>query len=127
MKVNVFLSVIGVCAGLLLGYLIYSIAEGKDNSELCGIISAICFVCTLVPMIGFRYEDGRLGANMKVLSMLFLIVFLAIELGFALWEVKMPYYVIVNGIFLLAFASIVYKMSHVAFQQSPRSEKEDRR
>lgn len=113
MKINIFLSLIAVLLSLLVGYLAYDIAEGDNNSVLCGIFSSVCFIATMTPMIGFCYDNARLGVNMRVLSLLFFVSFVVSHLSFASFGVKMPYYIIVNGLLLLIFMAILYKLSRV--------------
>lgn len=110
MKVNVFLTVIAVLAGALMGYFAFYVAEGAPNDVLCGIFSSVCFVGTLVPAIGLSYSSERLGANTRILSVLFLIVFMVSHFCFAGCGVKMPYYLIVNGLLLLIYLALIYKM-----------------
>ena len=110
MKVNVFLTVIAVLAGALIGYFAFYVAEGDPNDVLCGIFSSVCFVGTLVPAIGLSYSNERLGANTRILSVLFLMVFMVSHFCFAGWGVKMPYYLIVNGLLLLIYLALIYKM-----------------
>lgn len=113
MKANIFLTLISVTLAALVGYLAFSVAEGQENDYVCGIGSALCFVATLVPMMGLQYESGRLGANIRVFSVLFFIIFLVSHFCFAGFGVKMPYYIIVNGIILVIYLAIFYKMQGV--------------
>lgn len=110
MKVNVFLTIIAVLLGALLGYLAYNIAEGKPNDVLCGIVSSLCFIGALIPTMGLQYESGRMGVNIRVMSALVLIIFLVSHFCFAGFGVKMPAYLIVNGLLLLLYFAIFYKM-----------------
>lgn len=113
MKVNIFLSFIGIALASLIGYLAFDIAEGQEYNVLCGIGSTICFIATLIPTLGLQYESGRLGSNIRVLSALFFIVFLISHLCFARFGIKMPYYIICNGIILIIYLAIFYKMSNI--------------
>lgn len=109
MKTNIFLTIISILLASLIGYLAYNIAEGKDNDILCGIGTSLCLFATLMPTIGFQYEEGRLGANIKVVSSLFFIIFLISNFCFAGFGVKMPLYIIVNGILIITYSTILYK------------------
>ena len=110
MKVNAFLTIIAVLLGALLGYFAYSVAEDKPNDMLCGIGSGLCFIVALIPAMGLQYESGRLGVNIRLLSVLFLAVFLVSHFCFAGLGVKIPSYLIVNGVLLLIFLAVFYKM-----------------
>lgn len=113
MKVNVFLMFISIALTSLLGYWIYDTANGDENDVLCGICSSVCLLSTLVPAIGLQYEEGRIGVNVRVLSSLFLIVFLISHFCFAIWGVVMPAYIIINGILLVIYLAIFYKMVNI--------------
>lgn len=113
MKVNLFLSFIGIALASLIGYLAFNVAEGQDNDLICGIGSTICFVATLIPTLGLNYESSRLGTNIRVLSILFFVIFLISHFCFAAFGVRMPYYIICNGIIIIVYIAIVYKMSNI--------------
>lgn len=113
MKTNLFLSFIAITLALLIGYLAYNVAEGQENDIVCGIGSTICFIATLIPIIGQNYESDRQGTNIRVLSSLFFIIFVVSHFCFAGFGVKMPYYVICNGIILVVYLAILYKMSNL--------------
>lgn len=98
---------------MLLGYLAYNIASGDENDMVCGIGSVICFAATLIPTMGIQYESGRLGTNIRMFSALFFIVFAISHFCFAGFGVKMPHYIIVNGIMLMIYLAIFYKMQSV--------------
>lgn len=113
MKVNVFLTSIGILLAALLGYFAYSVAAGDENDLVCGIGSGVCFAATLLPTMGFRYESGRLGVNIRTFSAVFFVIFAISHFCFAGFGVKMPYYIIFNGIMLLIYLAILYKMQGV--------------
>lgn len=113
MKANLFLTVIAVLLGALLGYFAYSVACGAEGDLLCGIGSSLCFIATLVPIMGLQYDDERLGVNIRLMSLLFFIVFVISHFMFASHGVKMPLYIIVNGIILLVELAVVYKMTGI--------------
>lgn len=113
MKVNFFLSFLGLALALLVGYWAFNVAEGKENDVICGVGSTICFLVTLIPALGMNYESSKLGTNVKVLSFLFFIIFLISHFCFAVFGVKMPFYILCNGIILIIYLAIVYKLSGV--------------
>lgn len=113
MKVNVFLTFIAIALASLVGYWAYDVAEGQENDIMCGISSFVCFLATLIPTIGLKYESARIGINIRVLSAIFFIIFFISHFSFAAFGVKMPYYIIVNGIMLTVFIAIIYKMANI--------------
>lgn len=112
-KFNPILTIISLAFAALIAYLAYNTAEGKDNDTLCGIASGVCFIATLLPVVGLQYESGRLGTNIRIVSVLFFIIFLISHFCFAGFGITMPSYVIVNGLILLIFVAIFYKMSNI--------------
>lgn len=113
MKVNIFLTLISISLAALVGYLAFNVASGDENDMICGIGSGICFVATLIPAMGLQYESSRLGVNIRLFSAVFFILFAISHFCFAGIGVKMPYYIIVNGVMLLIFFAIFYKMEGV--------------
>lgn len=113
MKINIFLTLISVALALLVGYLAYSVAAGDLHDVVCGVGSTICFIATLIPSMALTFESSKVGANVRVLSVLFFVVFLISHFCFAGFGVKMPYYIICNGLILLVYLAIVYKMSSI--------------
>lgn len=110
MKTNTFLSILAILASALLGYLAYYIAQNKENDLLCGMFSWLCFAATIIPTIGLQYDNERIGVNVRVLSAVFFIAFLISHFCFAGFGVKMPYYLIVNGLILLVYLTIFYSI-----------------
>ena len=113
MKANIFLTVIAVLLSALLGYFAYYIAEGAANDMLCGVGSTLCFAAALIPAMGLQYESGRLGVNVRLMSVLFFVIFFISQFSFAAHGVRMPYYIVVNGIFLLAYLAVLYVMQRI--------------
>ncbi|MDO4956338.1 MAG: hypothetical protein Q4E60_04885 [Bacteroidales bacterium] len=110
MKTNFFLTFLSVVLASLVGYLVYNVASGKENDMLCGIFSFICFAATLVPVMGLQFESNGVGVNIRVFSVLFFVLFCVSHFCFAGFGIKMPTYVLVNGILLVVFMAILYKM-----------------
>ncbi len=113
MKPNIFLILMAVILSLLMGYLIYHIAQGKENDALCGITSLICLVSTSIPLLGLQFDSVRLGVNLKVISAITFILFLIENILFAASAISMPYYIILNGLILVVFLTIFYKLSKI--------------
>ena len=113
MKANLVLTFISVMLAALLGYLAFNVANGEDNNVICGIGSCICFAATLIPTMGLQYESGRLSVNIRVLSSIFFVLFAISHFCFAGFGVKIPFYFIVNGIMLMIYLAIFYKIQGV--------------
>lgn len=113
MRINTVLTIIAIAMAVLIGYLAFSIAEGEKNDIVCGIASTTCFTAVLVPIVGLQYDSNKLGINIKIMSSLFLFVFLISHFCFAAIYIKMPYYIIINGILLLIYIVILYRMNQI--------------
>ena len=110
MRANIFLTIISLLLAGLIGYWVFCNAKGQEQDTLCGICSTICFLATLIPAIGIRYESERIGTNIRVLSGMFFVAFLVSHFYFANYGIQMPLYVILNGILLVIYLGIFYKI-----------------
>ena len=110
MKVNIILTLISIILAALVGYLVFNVASGEENDLVCGIGSGICYAITLIPSIGLQYGSGRRGVNIRVFSIIFFIFLAISNFCFAGFGINMPYYIIVNGIILMIYLAIFYKI-----------------
>lgn len=110
MKMNIFLTCISVAMASLIGYLVYTFEEGQKGDILCSIGSAICMTSILIPMMGLHYDSGRLGVNIRVMCLAFLLLFLISHVCFLVVGINESYYIVTNGIILLIYWSVFYKM-----------------
>lgn len=108
MKLNSVPSLLAVIISALLGYAVYSIADIDPNAILAGIVSTVCFIVTLTLAIGVEFTNGKLSVNIRVLSLSAFTVMLISHFAFAATIVKMPYYLIVNGLILCIYLCIAY-------------------
>ena len=113
MKANIFLTLISIMLVALLSYFVFSVASGDDNDVLCSIGSGICFAATLIPTMGLQYESDRLGVNIRLFSSVFFIIFAISNFCFAGFGVTMPHYIVVNGIMLMIYLAIFYKLQGI--------------
>ena len=113
MRINTVLTIIAIAMAVLIGYLAFSIAEGEKNDIVCGIASKTCITAFLVTIVGLQNDSNKLGINIKIMSSLFLFVFLISHFCFAAICIKMPYYIIINGILLLIYIVILYRMNQI--------------
>lgn len=110
MRVNVFLTILGIVFSCLIGYLAYYISAGDENNLLCGIGSTVCFAITLIPAMGLKYESSRIGISIRIFSFVTLIAFVISCFCFAKYGVTLPHYILVNGILLIIYLAIFYKL-----------------
>lgn len=113
MKTNVFLMVIGVVLACLLSYLVLTLACDSDSSLTFGIGSMLGFLVTLVPLIGARHNSHRLAVNLNVLSALFFVLLLVCNVCFAMFNGPIPYFIISNGVLVVAYVVAFYKISRL--------------
>lgn len=109
MKANFFLIILSIALAMLLGYLAFNIAEGKEYDIVCGVISSISFIATLLPIMGIDFDNKRISINIKLLSCIFFVFSIIINFCFAFFKLIMPYYIIVNGIILIVFLYVFHK------------------
>jgi hypothetical protein len=110
MKVNRFLTVLVALLGCLLGYWVYSVAEGKANDWVCALIGTISFIAAVIPIFGLQYPDFKIGVNIRSLAGFYLVLSLFVQFGFAAIKVAMPYYLIISGVLLVVYLAVVYKL-----------------
>ena len=110
MRINTFLTFISLALAGLLGYFIYTIAKGHDNDTIYSISSGICFMVTLIPTMGLQYKSGRIGANIRIFSIIFFIIFVICHFLLAGFGCNLSYYIIVNAIILILFLAVFYML-----------------
>ena len=101
--------VLAILMAALVAFFIYSLAEGVKNDVLFGICAFVCFGATLVPAMGLQFTS-RASVNVRVLSGLFLLGFFVVQLFFAWLDASVRYYVIINGLLLLIYLGVLYKV-----------------
>ena len=113
MRISFFPALISIVAAGLIAYLAFYFAQlhFDANDIIVASGSFLSVVLTLGSMIALKLENERAGINMKAWSSVAFILTVCINLGFALWHVLMPLYVIVLGLFLLIHLWIVWKMA----------------
>ncbi len=112
-SINPILSLLAILLSALLGFWVYSVAKGDDNDIVAGIISFICFVAVLNPIMGMHYSTSRLGVNIRVLSVIVFLIFAGVNFLYAAYGVSIPSYIIVTGIILVIYLAIFYKMNGI--------------
>lgn len=112
-RVNLFLTILAILLSLLLGYWTYYVAKECDYDIECLIISTLCYMATLIPTMGFQYGSTRLGVNIRILCVVLFVLFLAINFSYAIAGISMPSYIIVNGVVLIIYLAVFYKMQNI--------------
>lgn len=112
-RANLFMSFLAILLSIILGYSIYSVAKGDENDIVCLFVSSICLLSTLIPIMGYQYSSTRLGVNIRILCVIVFIMFMAINFSFAGFGISMPAYIIANGIVLVIYLAILYKINSI--------------
>lgn len=115
MKISYFYIVLSMIAMAILGYWTYCLAHSNNdpNDVVVGIGTAICVIASLGPGISLSLDEARVNVNMKVLCLVAFIVLMVLNFCYAGFGVSMPYYVIILGLFLIAFAGLLKKMTDI--------------
>lgn len=111
LQYSTLLICVSVIAALLLGYWVFAVAEGTENDNVAGITSSICFLVTLIPILGISHKSAPINVNLKVLSIVFGGLMLVTHFCFAGFGIRMPYYVLVSGLLLLVYLAGYIKLA----------------
>ena len=110
MKINFFFLFITLAIGCLLGYLVFNIGKGQENDVLYGVGCMFASIVTLFPSLGCKYSSNRKASNIRILSYLIFLITLVVHCCFAGFGLKTPSYIVVNGLILLVYISILYNL-----------------
>ena len=94
---------------LLIAYGLYSF-HAFENKLLLVAGSFVFLSATLILTMGTSFEFPRTTTNIRVVSGVFFTMALISNLIFTFIDFTFPSYVIINGILLLVFISIVYSI-----------------
>lgn len=114
MKINFVLTVIAVAIASLLGFLVYNFCVSTDNATALGITTALSLALPLISIMGLKHENSRTQVNLKVLSTIFLLVFIITAAVVCFVNIKnlSTYYIIV-GLIALIYLGIFYSISRI--------------
>jgi len=105
MKTNDVFFVIAVAISGLLTFGLWSI-EGNTLKNLMTVGAFIFMSSTLGLLLGVSFSSARTGVNIRVVSGLFFIIGIVINLVFAFGTFSQTSYVITNGVAFLIFILI---------------------
>ena len=106
MKIKVIPVIISALISALLSYSFCLLCKVEDNAIIMAIGSWIGLFLTMSGLIGVSTEYPRTNINLRVVSAIFLVIFLITSIVFALVQFTPPTYIIVNGIILLTWVLI---------------------
>lgn len=113
MKLNIILTIIAALVVGLLAYWVHTVIQASEAADIITYGSGVCFLVTLLPIVGVEYESARLGINIRIVSILFFVAFLVSQFSFANFVTDIPLYIIVNGLLLVIFLLVLYKMQSI--------------
>lgn len=108
MKLNPFLSAIGLVISALLSYYAYYTATPSDLSWIVGVATLISLSIAVIPALAMSLQSSRLAVGAKVLAGVFALVFLGYHIIYAHNGITMPNYVIWSGLLVCIYLVIMY-------------------
>lgn len=113
MRVNFFLALMAVAMSCVLGYLFYNVCGSHENAMLCGIVTTVTMIATLVPMMAIKVESSRVSVNLRILSSIGFFILFGLNLGYAIFGIVVSYYLIVNALCLIIFIIGYYNLLNI--------------
>ena len=101
MKINPVNALVAVLLSALLAYALWSL--GGDLKNYVAVGTFVSLAGTLVPMIGGSYEYARNGFNLRVVSGVFFVLALGINVMFASISLSATAYIVTNGALFLVY------------------------
>lgn len=111
MRFNFIKTIISLAIGFLISYGFYSV-EVNNNKFLLFLVSFVVISTSLTTMIGVHFERSRTTTNIRVVSIIFFVSALLINLIFSFIQFSVPTYLIINFILLLIFILILYSINN---------------
>lgn len=109
MKVNPVLTAIAVLLSCVLTYMVYSLCNDEEEYKalLC-VCSFLSFASTLSVAIGVSFLNTRANVNIKITSLLCVLILLISNISFALVGVNDSALIIITALVLLLFLLLAY-------------------
>ncbi len=105
MRINFFLLFISLIVG---GLIFYGLYTASENTLYSAVASALAFVM-LSATLAIRSKDApRSSALVKLVSGIFFVVILILNVLLIFWNVAQPAFVITNGLALCLWAVLAY-------------------
>ncbi len=109
MKFDIVKTIVAIAVASLAAYGLYTwnIAE---NKWLLPVVSFIEISLFMVSAIGIKVEWVRSMANIKIVSWLFVVVGLIMNIIFSKTDFSIPAFIISNGGIILLFVILIYSL-----------------
>ncbi len=109
MKINVIPTCIAVAIAALCSYGLFQMTN-NENPIVLIIGNFISIALILSTIIGVAFNQSRLSVNIKVTSAVFLVLSVISNCVFCFATNSISAYIVINGILLLIWILLVYKM-----------------
>lgn len=110
MKINLVPTVISAALAALISYALYEISSPDENALLLTFIGGFYLLLTLWGSMGYTIEGCSRVVNMKVLSGVFFVIGLVVEIIFAIIGFTLPVFIILHGVMLLIWILITHSL-----------------
>lgn len=110
MKVKTVSALVSVGIAALAGYGVYAANASEEQRWIMLGVSAVTFLVLLVGGFGIKYAD-RGGSNITILSVLFTVAAVIVNVVASLGAFHLAPYVIASGIIVLLYVGIVSAMA----------------
>lgn len=110
MKINSIKAIIAICVSGLISYGFYSFHK-TDNKLLLSLGGFLFLSMTLLFTLSISFSLSRTTTMIRTVSGIFFAIAFVSNLLFSFFDFSTPIYVIINGIFIMAYALIAYSIS----------------
>ena len=110
MKISVFPACLSFILTAALSFLIYNIAIDNENCILLVIGTAISILLSLALSMAVKFDNPKVGLNIKLWSIILFIILFIVNLIFAWLEGDTSYYVILLTSLWVIHLFVVWKM-----------------
>lgn len=109
MKIDFIKTVISLAISALIAYGFFSFHH-SENSQILIWTSFIELFLSSFFVLGLRFGLNRTTTNVRVVSLIFFLVFLATNIVFSFFPFSKQLFIIINGLIVLTGVLIVYSL-----------------
>lgn len=110
-KVSIFPTILSIVTTVALAYLVCHISRCDENCVLLTIGTFVSVLLTLAFAMSVKFQNKRVGMNVKVCSVLCFFIMYIVSLCIAWIGVNVPIYVILQSVLVAAYLFVVWKLS----------------
>ncbi len=109
MQINKITTTIALLLAVLLTYAVYALSEENERYILLLLImSFVSLATTLMGMIAISLPNNKHNVNIRILSMVFTLIFIVEHFSIAIMGVSLSTLIITTGVLLLIYLLLVY-------------------